>query len=100
MVDGWTGDWEPKESYKDHPESKWCDLDYVADWIIRQNYKPKTSLKNLTETVLLYYEDNLNESGYFEVKDCREYPDSLMVNIPDVAAYVEASGGLQEFDYE
>ena len=100
MVDGRTGDWYPEEDYMNYPEEKWCDLDYVADWINDSSYKPKTSLKNLTETVLLYYEDNLNESGYFEVKDEREYPDNLMVNILDVAAYVEASGGLEEFDYE
>lgn len=59
----------------------------------------RPSIENVSYKILAHYssEDFLN--GYFEVKDNREYPDNLMINILDVAAYVEASGGIEEFDY-
>ena len=57
------------------------------------------TLQIVSYKILAHYssEDFLN--GYFEVKDNREYLDNLMINILDVAAYVEASGGIEEFDY-
>lgn len=99
MVNTITGVWKAEEDYSNYPESRWCDMDYIANCIKQQGYVPKTSIENVSYKILAHYslEDFLN--GYFEVKDNREYPDNLMINILDVAAYVEASGGIEEFDY-
>lgn len=102
MVDEWIGKWKEEKDYSIYPKEKWCDMDYVAAWIREQKYKPKTSMENLILMILGYYEDDndVEEKGYFAIKDKRKYPDNLMIFVPDVAEYVFASGGLSEFDYE
>lgn len=99
MVD-YNGDWFPEKNYENYPKRKWCDLDYIANWIIKQNYKPSIGIKNLTERVLeFYYSEDFANGDYFAVKDERGYPDNLMVNVDDVGVYVEECGGLREFDW-
>ncbi len=99
MVDQTTGIWTAEEDYSNYPELKWCDMDYIANWIKQQGYLPKTSIENVSYKILDHYNLEDFSNGYFEVEDNREYPDNLMINILDVAAYVEASGGIEEFDY-
>jgi hypothetical protein len=81
------------------PESEKCDLDLVAEWILTQGYSVKTSLENLTEMVVLHYKTEL-ENSMCEFYEVDGNPCPLMINVQDVAAYVSASGGLSEFDYE
>ena len=94
--------WIEEENYNKYPKEEWCDMDYMAVWIRSKGYNPKTTMENLILMIFGYYydDDNVKENGYFAIQDEREYPDNLMVNIPDVEAYIEASGGLQEFDFE
>ena len=100
MIDA-NGNWIEEKDYSVYPEEKWCDYDYMAVWIRSKGYEPKTSMQNLIDNVLDYYESmcKITEKRYFEVKDTREYPDNLMVNIPDVELYVESSSGLEYFDF-
>lgn len=100
MID-YYGKWKANEDYSNFPEKEWCDLDYVASWIKGKSYKPKTSIENLCWMILNHYDydEEKIEKGYFAIKDERGYPDSLMIYIPDVEAYVDASGGFAEFDY-
>lgn len=102
MVDQWTGKWTEEKDYSTYPKEKWCDYDYMAAWIRKQKYEPKTSMKNLIEMIFGYYfeDNNVRERGYFTIKDERKYPDNLMIFVPDVEEYVFANGGLSEFDYE
>lgn len=100
MVDQTTGVWTAEEDYSKYPKQKWCNLDYVANWIKQKKYIPETSIENVSYKILGYYESEEFPNGYFEIKDNLEYPGNLMINILDVAAYVEASGGIEEFDYE
>lgn len=95
------GEWKANENYNDFPKEKWCDLDYVAAWIKGLNYEAKTSIENLCMMIFegYDYDENKAEQGYYAIKDEREYPECLMVNIPDVEVYVEEHGGLAEFDY-
>ena len=101
MVDKF-GNWTAEKDYSVYPKEKWCDMDYVAAWIKKLGYSPKTSIENLCGMIVAHYyydDDEREEKGYFAIKDDRKYPDNLMIYIPDVEAYVEASGGLAEFDY-
>lgn len=95
------GRWEENKDYSTFPQTEWCDMDYMATWIRSKGYEIKTTMENLILMIFAHYEDDDKylKKGYFAVKDTRKYPDNLMVNIPDVKAYVEASGGLVEFDY-
>ena len=95
------GQWEENKDYSTFPQTEWCDMDYMAAWIRSKGYEIKTTMENLVLMIFAHYEsdDEFMEKGYFAVKDTQKYPDNLMVNIPDVEAYVEASGGLVEFDY-
>lgn len=95
------GQWEESKDYNTYPQTEWCDMDYMAAWIRSKGYEIKTTMENLILMIFAHYEgDNeFMEKRYFAVEDTRKYPDNLMVNIPDVEAYVEASGGLAEFDY-
>ena len=104
MVDDY-GRWKENEDYSIFPQEDWCDMDYVANWIRSKNYEPKTSMENLVLMILAYYDDEISEHSdehgyYFSIPDERPYPENLMVYIPDIEAYVEASGGIQEFDYK
>lgn len=77
----WT--WEPSL-----PKGKWCDCDLIVNWICESKYKVKTTIENLVDVILLYFEnpDNYDEYGYgFSLEGCKRY--------------VEDSGGLREFDY-
>ena len=100
MVDKY-GRWTEEKDYSVYPEDKWCDYDYMAVWIRSLGYKPKTSMLNLITMVLNYFSGQLEDSGmeYYDIEDERRYPDTLMIFIPDVEAYVEDHGGLKEFDY-
>lgn len=100
MID-YCGRWKANEDYSSFPEKEWCDLDYVASWIKEKGYKPKTSIENLCHMILGHYDydENKVEQGYYAIKDEREYPDCLMVYMPDVEVYVEENGGFAEFDY-
>lgn len=100
MVNEITGVWTAEEDYSKYPKQKWCDLDYVANWIRQKKYVPETSIENVSYTILAHYELEEFPNGYFEIKDNRKYPSNLMINILDIEAYVEASGGIEEFDYE
>ena len=100
------GQWEENKDYTNFPKTEWCDMDYMAVWIRSQGYEPKTSMENLILMVLAHYDNELAEGnedsaylGYFAIPEQREWPDNLMINIPDVEAYVEASGGLEMFDF-
>jgi hypothetical protein len=101
MID-YYGHWKANKDYSDFQEKEWCDLDYVASWIKEKGYQPKTSIENLCWMILNHYDfdEEKIEKGYFAIKDERAYPDNLMVYIPDVECYVEASGGIAEFDYD
>lgn len=101
MVD-WYGKWKAEKDYSIIPENKWCDLDYVADFVIRKGYEPRTSMENLCYMILEHYDNDkfFEDRMYYAIEDNREYPDNLMVFIPDVEVYVDDNGGLSEFDYE
>jgi hypothetical protein len=97
------GKWIEQSDYNTYPQEKWCDYDYMAAWIRSQKYEPKTTMENLIDMILAYYEDDEkyreNGYGYYKIKDKRKYPDNLMINIEDVSCYVSDNGGLKEFDY-
>ncbi len=96
MVDTY-GRWYEEEDYSTYPEEKWCDYDTMAAWIREHGYKPKTSMENLITMIFSYYEEEIashasdydTENGNFN----GTYTDACK-------AYVEESGGLEEFDYE
>lgn len=94
-----TGEWIVEEDYSKYPKENWCDCDYIAAWIKEVGYVPKTSIENLTHMIIAFYNFEIEEKGYFILKDEREHPDNLMIFVPDVAAYVEASNGFKTFDY-
>lgn len=103
MVDEWTGRWIPEKDYSQYPKEKWCDMDYMANWIFSTGYEVKTTLENLINHVLYWYEYGLQEHEdgcYYSIKDERDYPENDMVNPEDVAEFVRDMGGLEEFDYE
>lgn len=96
MVDTY-GRWTEEKDYSTYPKEKWCDYDYMAVWIREQNYIPKTSMENLISMIFTHYEQEIGDHvsefdttfGNFE----GTYTEACQ-------AFVEASGGLQEFDYE
>ena len=92
MVD-YYGNWtyEP-----DTPEEKKCDLDRLADEILRQikegndqtgnDYQIETTIENVTVMVYLHLKDEIDEMESFDVGEIMEL--------------VQLSGGIHEFDYE
>lgn len=98
MVD-WYGRWTEEKDYSVYPKNKWCDMDYMANWIRNVGYEPKTSMENLIEMVLAYYDIELEESNKEFYTDITESENGLMVSVEDISCYVEDNGGLTEFDY-
>lgn len=91
------GQWFEEADYSKYPKEKWCDYDYMAAWIRDCGYEPKTSMKNLIDIIFCHYEDEIAwyvsefdlDSGNFD----GTYTEACQ-------AFVEASGGLEMFDYE
>jgi hypothetical protein len=86
------GVWIPEIDYSIYPKEKWCDMDYVANYIREQNYEPKTDIENLVTMLILHFENDAGD--YFSW-----HTDDLMIDIEGLAEFVEISGGLKEFDY-
>lgn len=91
------GRWTEESDYSSYPKEKWCDYDYMAAWIRGQGYKPKTSMENLISMMFDHYECEIEMhvsefdtvSGNFD----GTYTEACQ-------AFVEASGGIKEFDWE
>lgn len=101
-VNKMTGKWKIEKDYNKYPKRKWCNMDYVADWIIKQGYKVKTSYDNLINNIIDNYNEDewVKDKGYFEIPDTREGKERLMINVVDVTEFVKASGGIEKFDFE
>jgi hypothetical protein len=91
MVDTY-GRWTPEADYSAYPKEKWCDLDRVADYIRKSGYQVQIDLERFIDRISYFFE----EDGEFEPV----WDENNMINIPMLHEYVEASGGLKEFDYE
>lgn len=91
----------------DLPRQEWCDLDYLMECIVNHGgYNPdyvcmETFLLNIIDAYYSEIDDMRNENStrnYFAIEE--KNPDSpLMINADDVWEFIQASGGLQEFDY-
>lgn len=78
------------------PANEKCDCDLVADYILHElDYQPKTTIENLVEMIISYYEDEISDTGYFAIEE-NKYGN--MINVDDVAEYI-AANGISEFDY-
>ena len=80
------------------PKEKQCDMDRVAELILDSGYKPKTNLENLICMLISSFESETEDSSseFFPTYDF----ETMMINIDGLKAFVEASGGFKEFDYE
>ena len=79
------------------PENKKCDCDRIADWILEQGYTPKTTIENLVEMIIAYFDCSDNYGEYDSETGCGGYGEDF--TIESCKQYVEDSGGIQEFDY-
>lgn len=99
MIDcygNWT--WAP-----DIPRNNFCDLDYVMESIENHGgYTPQhASMETILVMVIDDYWKDVRAKGkpYFAIKEPN--PDSpLMINGEDVWEYIQACGGLKEFDFD
>ena len=99
MVDTY-GRWIEEKDYSIYPKEKWCDMDYMANWIRSIGYEPKTSMENLITMVLLHYDGCLDDEDKDFYTDITVSENEHNVSIADVSCFVEENGGLEEFDYE
>lgn len=98
MVD-YNGNWKAEKDYSEFPKGKWCDLDYVAAWVLESGYKPETTIENLVEMILSHYETHLIDNNTKFYTDIIESENNPMISVADISCYVEENGGLKEFDY-
>lgn len=78
------------------PEEKKCDCDRIADWITDQQYKVQTSMENLVENIILYFDCCDNYGEYNSDTGSGGYGDGFTVE--GCIKYVEDTG-IAEFDY-
>ena len=98
MVDDY-GRWTVEKDYKGYPENKWCDYDYVANWIMNLGYEPKTSIQNLVEIIVEHYDSYLIDNDIMFYTNIIKSENDSMISIEDINCFVEDNGGLKEFDY-
>lgn len=100
MVDQY-GNWT-EEDYNTYPKEKWCDIDYIANWVRQRQYNPVVSMERLCLNMYESYGQFLdnNAEPYYAAIDPRPYPDCLMIFMPDFVMYIQENGGFQEYDYE
>ena len=96
MVDRY-GRWTEEQDYSKYPKEKWCDYDYMAVWIRKQEYEPKIPIDDLIANIFTFYEE---EIGYHVSDHDTENGNFDGTYTEAAQAFVEASGGLKEFDYE
>lgn len=97
MVD-YFGKWTEEKDYTNYPEEKMCDYDHMAIWIREKGYEPKTSMENLITMIFLRFDCPDNFGEYDEETGFGGFGEEF--TIEGCKQYVEASGGLAEFDYE
>lgn len=97
MVNPWTGKWTEENDYSTYPKEKWCDYDYMADWIRKQGYEVKTDMESLIAKIFDAYSEEVD--GFWVSKFDTENGNFDGTYTEAVQAFVEASGGLSEFDY-
>lgn len=90
MVNTW-GQWTEEKDYSAYPKEKWCDLDYVANYIREQNYQPKIDMEELSERIINDFEEDEDYEPH--------YGENFMIYMPNLMAFVKDSGGVEEFDY-
>lgn len=105
MIDCY-GHWRKEQDYSKYPKEKWCDMDYVANYLDAIDYEPKNiGWKELIDRLIDNYNDDVmengNDSGYEYGYYVMENPieDDPMIYIPDFAAWLFVNGGAEEFDY-
>ena len=98
MID-YNGNWKAEQNYNEYPENKWCDFDYIANWIIGTGYKPVTTIENLVEMVWVFYDAYLMDESVEFYTDITKSENNPMISIIDVSCFVDENGGLKEFDY-
>lgn len=93
MVDN-LGRWTPEPDYSTYPKEKWCDMDYVCNWLREESYMPTIDLEEFIDRLICEF------TGHCYEADIKAYNKNYMINVSKLALFVEASGGLKEFDYE
>lgn len=91
MVDLY-GKWYEEADYSHYPKEKWCFMDYMADWIRKQNYTIKTDMENLINMVEEHYRVFDEDRSISRFRYIAKWAE-------EVQLFIEQSGGLQEFDY-
>ena len=81
----------PEENY----ETYYKDIEAK---IIKDGYKPKTSMENLIKMIILYFDCDDNYGEYNEETGFGRYGDEF--TLEECFRYIEESGGYSEFDYE
>lgn len=102
MIDN-LGQWKPNNDYSNYSKEKWCDMDYIAFYIISEKYCPKTSLENVCYIIAAHYDESLeqhDEGTYVMIPDDRPKDEHWMLNMDDVKEFINGTGGIREFDYE
>lgn len=91
--------WIAEKDYNEYPKKEWCDCDYIAAWIKELKYEPKTTIENLVEMILSYYDGYLYDNEVNFYTDIKWSENGLMVSVEDISCFVKDNGGLKEFDY-
>jgi hypothetical protein len=95
MVDTY-GRWTVEKDYSTFPKEKWCDLDYVANWIREHGYTPKIDLEELIEYMIYKFEEEIETTGDYGPA----YGENIMIHMENFATYIDECGGIEEFDFE
>lgn len=70
---------------------------YIEEKIIKDGYKPETSLEHLVDMIILCFDCDDNYGEYDEETGFGGYGDGF--SLEECFRYVEESGGYREFDY-
>ena len=91
------GIWIEEKDYSTYPEEKWCDYDYMAAWIKKQGYEPKTSMENLITIIFLHYAAEIEDSASDYDTRNGNFDGTY---IEAIQAYVSENHRLEDFDYK
>lgn len=69
----------------------------IADKIVSDGYKPKTTMANLISMIVLSFDCDDNYGEYDEETGCGGYGEEF--TLEECFRYVEECGGYREFDY-
>lgn len=94
MIDN-CGKWIEEKDYSKYPIEKWCDYDYMAEYLHRIKYKTVTTMGHVIDMILDYIDELDNYDDFYNLGK-----NEFMINPEMVIEEIGGIEAIKEYDYD